>query len=241
MKQLILLFFIILSHVSITFSQKAEKLFENGKISYKERNYEAALKDFDQCIEKEGLADCYAWRATTYYALKKYDNALQDINTAFSKNSDPPAWYYTAKGRIYINMREYKTALPFIQKAIDMETGDKPYYERGYIYYYTYEYNKALTDFTSALNQKPFALAIYYRGLTYQTLGNMENALKDARMINEKYADSYLGFFLMGYIYLYDRKYDQAINSLEEALKKQPRDMLTFEYLGKAYYYKNDF
>jgi len=223
------------------FSQKAEKLLEQGRASFRSGNRTEAINSFTACIDKSDLPECYARRATVYYYQSENTKAMDDINIAISKETNVPGWYYTQRADIYAALKNFDAAFIDIKKAFEIEGTNKPYYNRGYIYYLKSDYENAIADFNSAINQSPTNPAYYYRCQSYISTNKINEALKDAQTLIDKYPNSGNGYYFLGVIYSNQRKYDLAIKELELGLNKAPSNAAILFYLSRAYYYKNDF
>lgn len=99
--------------------KKAGLHYERGQVYYTYENWHNAEKDFSQAIALNPQDSTYwAYRACTYEALNKYDEAIADLTKAIGIT--PDSVYYYGRGVMYKLAEEYEKALPDIQQAIRM-------------------------------------------------------------------------------------------------------------------------
>lgn len=127
-------------------------------------------------------------------------------------------------------------------------------FQQGQVYYvrHTIEDNKKAREmFAHAVELDPqFARAYSAIALThsaeyrYGWVSNRKTALRSAQEIAEKAVsiDDQLpqAYWVLGYVYLQQRKYDQAIQSARQAIKLNPNFADGFATLGVSYIYAGD-
>lgn len=125
---------------------------------------------------------------------------------------------------------------------------------QGQVYYvrHTNEDNRKARDlFQHAIELDPqFARAYSATALTYSAeyrygwADDRQAALNEAQLLAEKAValDSQLpqAYWVMGYIYLQQRKYDHAITAAKQAIKLNPNFADGFATLGVSYIYEGD-
>jgi tetratricopeptide (TPR) repeat protein len=125
-----------------------------GEIYFYKEQYQQSIDDLSQAIEQDPTWDePYIYRGYTYLAMRDYQRAIDDFNTTLTLTTYAP----------------YKAAA---------------YSRLGVSYFYTKEYQKAVDSFTLAIETSPSGdIAVYYdialRAITYDEMGDYENALKD--------------------------------------------------------------
>ena len=76
------------------------------------KNFIHALADFDQAIELQpDYPECYYFRGLTKNALKMYDEAILDFQTALNKNSANKGGILNGLGYSYKMKEEHTKAL----------------------------------------------------------------------------------------------------------------------------------
>lgn len=103
------------------------------------------------------------------------------VNTTYQERAED----YNNTGLEFYNQGDYETAISYYDKAIDLEKHDIEnmdvcYYNRGRAYYQLGNYEQALSDYTSALNIKERGKYYSDRSVTYEKLGDMDNAYQDS-------------------------------------------------------------
>lgn len=74
---------------------KAQVRFQNGKVYLRTQQYEKAIRLFTEAVQfKEDYAEAYHFRGSTYYYLKKYDNACLDWQKACNLDTSCIGWNF---------------------------------------------------------------------------------------------------------------------------------------------------
>lgn len=161
--------------------------------------------------------------ATSLFSLNKYDESLKLFQEVLSKYHDNKntyiANYYI--GRIYFAKEEFETAVPYFEKAIELNPNAAcdANVRLGMIAFDKGEQDKAFQYFSTALE-----------------INKKSNRVFPPRTIER--ANYYIGR-----IYLKKGEYDKAIEYLETAYKLElaPKTTRNTFYLGKAYYLNKDY
>jgi len=180
------------------YSQRAEKLFEQGKESYNKGEYAKAITELTASIEKDNNPSVYAWRASAYLELKEYQKALQDYDYAISMKTNAPAWYYSERGKTKYNLKDNEGAIKDHNIAIDLEKKGLYYFRRGQAYYNSKLFNEALLDFNKARELNFDDSKTSWKLSTLWALQDYENIIPEAkRLIGEE--PSELCYYYRGY------------------------------------------
>jgi tetratricopeptide (TPR) repeat protein len=224
--------------------EKSTEAYEWRGMSYFSiKDYAKALEDFNYAISQSSNAPAsvYLNRGNSKLILNDFNGALTDYNKSLELENSGMTYY--ERGQAYFHLQKYNEALSDYNKAIDLKVDES---RVAFWKMYTYwalggQYANVIIEATKVIGANPSENAYFYRGSSYANLNKTDEGLKDALTLTEKYPDLGLGYYLYGYIYLSERKYDSAIQNLENALKKNPVNSSVKYYLSRAYYYKNDF
>ncbi|ARV57713.1 hypothetical protein BZZ01_02830 [Nostocales cyanobacterium HT-58-2] len=196
-------------------NQNFADYYKQGHASYKVRNYEQAIENFSQAIQKDPKhAKAYINRGNAHYNLKEYEAALADYNQAL-QISPIEVKAYVNRGNARYMLAEYSSdpdkdynlAIADYNSALRLNPNEvEAYIRRGIvraqIAKYSgdsqYEYKKAIADFNQALNLNASkAEALFQRGLVrYQVA---------------QYSSDF------------EREYKQAIADFNQALNINPK------------------
>jgi DNA-binding helix-hairpin-helix protein with protein kinase domain len=157
--------------------------YKQGHASYKVRDYDKAVDNFSQAIQKDPKhAKAYVNRGNAHYNLKEYEAALTDYHQAINLNpSEVKAYVNRGNARYMLAEyssdpdREYNLAIADYNNALRLNPNEvEAYIRRGIvrsqIAKYSgdsqQEYKKAIGDFNQALNlNSSKAEAYFQRGL----------------------------------------------------------------------------
>lgn len=84
------------------------------------------------------------------------------------------------------------------------------------------DYEKAEMNYTISINLKPTSFNYYYRAINTQFLGDTASAIKDLTRSIELSEDYYYPYFLLSSIYLDQRNFEKALETMEALLLKDP-------------------
>lgn len=148
-----------------------------GKLYFKQKNYEKALKDLNSSISlNNNDSEAYYGRGQAKYHLGDIQNALVDTNAAIEIKANK--WsYYNQRGIILNDLKKYEEAISDFTKAIEISNHEYAYNNRGFAHYKLGNLKQALLDCEKSLelNDKN-GLAFYYLGLIEHDLGETEKA-----------------------------------------------------------------
>ncbi|MBW4632552.1 MAG: tetratricopeptide repeat protein [Iphinoe sp. HA4291-MV1] len=157
--------------------------YKQGHASYKVKDYEQAIENFSQAIQKDPKhAKAYVNRGNAHYNLKEYEAALADYNQAISINPTEVKAYVNRGNVRYMLAeyssdpdKEYNLAIADYNNALRLNLNEvEAYIRRGVvrsqIAKYSgdsqHEYKKAIADFNQALTlNSSRAEAFFQRGL----------------------------------------------------------------------------
>lgn len=147
-----------------------EVLLSRGRIYKLQKNYQEALADFNKVLDltagtyqQQGYA--YNYRGDVYYALKRYDLALEDYSAAIGRQGRYPN-AFNSRGMVYILNKDFDRALKDFNAALQLNPQyASAYSNRGVLYMMQKKYNLAVEDFQEALKINP-QLSMVSKNLT---------------------------------------------------------------------------
>ena len=168
------------SNSSVNYVQLAMEHFQKEE-------YALAVRNFSKHLENDkNNTDVIMWRAMAKGELKDYYGAISDYDKVIELNSNYPMQYnkiamvYNNKAYTYVKQKEYSKALPFVEKALELDKSDWHFWDtRGEIYLNLGQYEKALSDLNKAIKIEKHYNSYYLRGLTQIKLGNKEKGCRD--------------------------------------------------------------
>ncbi len=214
-------------------------------ISYSEKSYETALKDFLKLQNNETFKSVVPYYiAQLYYLQGKYDDVISYAPTLLDSISTKRAPEIARIiGESYYHTLRYNASIPYLKKyekaAGSLPRGDN--YQLGYAYYMVREYNYARDYFEIVTNIDNDSLAqnaYYHLGDCYLKTDykqNARNAFGQASKLNFDKAiqeDALYTYAKLCYELSYN-PYNEAIKAFQKFIKNYPNSV----HVDEAYTY----
>ncbi|NEQ39274.1 MAG: tetratricopeptide repeat protein [Okeania sp. SIO3I5] len=228
-------------------SDSAHKYYNlRGDWLYKQKDYVAALADFNKAIElKPDRALYYSNRGATYMKVGEKQKGIEDYDKAISLDPDSAHKYYNWRGNKLYSQRDYEAAIADFNKAIELKPDDASYYEdRGDAYFEIGEKQKGIKDYDKAISLDPESAYKYYnwRGVKLYRLEDYEAAIADYNKAIELKPDRALyyknrgnAYFEIGAKQKGIKNYDKAISLDSESAHKY------YNWRGNKLYSQRDY
>ncbi|MEI7641021.1 MAG: tetratricopeptide repeat protein [bacterium] len=138
---------------------------------------------------------------------------------------------YLQAGNQYLKTKQYDNAIKYYDASVQQDPTDAAYYAMGVAYYYKGDKANALASAQQALKINP----------SNANAQKIVNTLSSSmEVVTAPAANPQAAQYLQaGNKYLQAKQYDQAIQYYNASIKIQPTAG-AYQYLGTAYYYKND-
>jgi tetratricopeptide (TPR) repeat protein len=162
-------------------------------------------------------------RGEAYRLMRRYDDALTDLNRAIEARPDQ-ASAIGSRGETYRATRRYDEGLADFNRAIELI----PSYvwgigSRGQTYRQIGRYDETLADFNLVIELRPSRMwAIGSRGETYRLVGRYDEALADLSCAIEYHPNNAWAIGRRGQTLQAMGRYDQALNDLNRAIELDP-------------------
>lgn len=209
---------------SIEAYQKAIKLKPDYADAYQNMgNTYRDMKEYSSAIE------AYKNMGNAYRKQKEYSKAIDAYNKAIELNPDYADAYYNM-GIVYRKQNKYSSAIEAYQKAIELNPDyANAYKNMGRAYSDIKEYSSAIEAYKKAIELNP-KYANAYNGLAWlyataedesffkpdDALHNINKAIELAGKKNTNFLDT------LARVYYLNGSYNDAWNTLQEILKKEP-------------------
>ena len=179
----------------------------------------------DAQLDRTALIVALERRGVTYRLMKRYDDALVDLDRAIELDHER-ASASSSRGQAYRLMGRYDDALADFTRAIELDpSSDWNFADRGYTYQLMGRYDDALADLTRAIELDPSSdWAITIRGQTYRALERYDDALADFDRAIELDPSSDWAITIRGQTYQALERYDDALADFTSAIELDPSD-----------------
>lgn len=159
----------------------------------KDGDYLGSIRSYSKYLEiDKNNTDILYLRAISKQRNGDYQGAINDCNKVIELNSNYPMELvglvdvYNMKVRCLVSLERYQEALPFADKALELDkTQAVMWHTRGRIYYNLGKYNEAIQDMTKAISIEDNENSRYIRGLAYSKLGQKDKANADFKKVEQ--------------------------------------------------------
>ncbi len=198
-----------------------------GNKSFQQGEYEDAIANYDQAIQREPkAARAYNNRGVAKHNLGRYADAIADYNKTIELKPGL-ASPYNNLGTARRGLREYVDAIAAYNKAIELDKDyAEAYYNRGLTKSKLNkldQYKSAIADYDEAIKLGPDdALAYNNRGIAKYSLGKHDLAIADYDKAIELKPDLAEAYANRGNAKNNLDQYEDAIADFDEAIRLKP-------------------
>ena len=217
-------------------TKSAQDYFEAGVKNYLDKNYGAAIADFDKAIDLDPkFASAYNGRGASKDNLGEYEAAIADYDKAIKLNPEFVS-AYNGRGNSKYNLGEYEAAITDYNEAITLDPKYVLAYNgRGNSKGNLGKYEAAITDYNEAIDLDPKHVPAYNgRGKSKNDLGEYEAAIADyneAIKLDPEFVHAYNG---RGNSKHNLGEYEAAIIDYNEAIELDPKYVDAYNGQGNS-------
>lgn len=162
---------------------QARAHLEQGKAFGGRREYDAAIREFDQGIALQpGAAELWTYRGIARHARGDLARALADLDRAIRLDPGLDMAYFS-RAAVRVDLQDNAGAIADHTAVIQLQPeGWRSYFLRGILYSLAQQWPLAITDFTSAIERNPDVPQAYrFRADAYRRVGNQAAADSDQK------------------------------------------------------------
>lgn len=188
----------VLATSLISFTAKADLAdCRIGVEANDKKEYFQAIEPLTRCLDlslgSEPKSEILAIRAGAYFNLKQFGLAVDDQELSIALQEPKDVWPLLMLGVYYRELKQYDKSLNAINSAFSYDEdgpGTGPgmacYYHKAKTLHQAGRYNEAIESYTLGIPKQPdYGYALYERALSYEALGNREQAKRDLFRANE--------------------------------------------------------
>ena len=215
-------------------------IFNSGLDRIRQQNYQQALIDFTQVIDRQDnfAGAAYSNRCLVNLQLQNYFAAEADCNSAIQYNSNNVEAYLNL-GLAYYRQQEYDRAIAQYQQVIQHDRYDyRGYYNRGLAYFALKDYRSAIADYNWALvspqliDTEQKSLVYNDLALSYMMLENYQPAIANFDRAIALTPHNYNAYFNRGCAHHRQENYFAAIEDFTKVVQLNPN--LTQAYVNRG-------
>ncbi|MDJ0650906.1 MAG: tetratricopeptide repeat protein [Xenococcaceae cyanobacterium MO_188.B19] len=215
-------------------------VFNTGINNIRQQNYQQAVIDFTQVIDRQEdlVGAAYSNRCLANLQLQNYAAAETDCITAVENNSDNLEAYLNL-GLAYYRQGAYEQAIAQYERVIQGdEKNYRAYYNRGLGYLALNSYQNAIADYQQALflssDLNPESKSLIYNdlALAYMMLAKDEPAVFNFNRAIALDANNYNAYYNRGCAYHRQGKYQAAMKDFSQVVQLNPD--FTQVYVNRA-------
>jgi tetratricopeptide (TPR) repeat protein len=222
--------------------QLAEQDYNKGLEALKKNDSYSAIDLFSKCLfTKPGFDKALANRAIAYTNIKKYSEALVDINKAITITPQNPDNYFN-KSVIFLrlNLKDSQNVALDNCLKLNGEHAEASYY-KGLLSFEAGDFDKAIGYYSVAiLSDRNYAFAYNDRASAKRSKGDLDGAVEDyekALIMDSSYMFIYNN---LGSAYRLRKSYSKAIEAYTKALKLDPKYLIALINRGRAHFENDD-
>lgn len=215
-----------------------EEYFNKGLACHEKKEYEEAVKWFDQAIYKDvNFADAYDARGVSFCELKKFEESVKDFDLAIYLNPNN-AQFYKNRGVAYREWKNFEKAFNDLNRAIEIDSKDAQfYYERAGGFAELDEYLSAVNDLTKAIILNRTNNQYYHgRAYCYYRLGETDLALEDINKAIRINSGRAVSFHLRGLINWEKIDNAGALKDFSQAIRLNTDEAIYYSCRGQTYF-----
>lgn len=166
---------------NLRIKERPKKIWESGNNKLKNKQYEDAIKDYNELIQySPDFIYVFRNRGFAYNQLNKKNLALNDFNKYIDKVKDDD-FAYQQRGWLKDALGDYSGAKADFDMLIELSPDDSyAYYSRGVSKSKMNDNAGAVADYTKSINLKPdFSMAFNNRGWCKFEMKLFNEALRD--------------------------------------------------------------
>ena len=223
------------------FGDQVSDLHAKACNAYMHGDYEVAIDCYTRLVQLKST-DVLFSRAMAYYQIKKYDEAIADLNKLINGGSSV-AEHFMLRGEAYAGKGDHTNELADYTKAIDLKPDCAQFYKaRAEAYLFFSDHIDAglidchtfflLASPDSANAKKLFSEAYFDLGYALESKGNYEAAITSfSKSIarDPQYEESYSH---RGLIFAMRGEYGKASSDYEQAINIEPDSILAINQLS---------
>jgi tetratricopeptide (TPR) repeat protein len=224
---------------------KAKNLAEQGTRSFNKNDFKEAIAKYAEAISiYNDFPFAHFWKGNAHYRIKEYDQALEEINTAYTQGYKPLKDVYEIRWYLNYVQKNYDVATADLNILLQIEPLNIKYKAGlGDIYYAKQLWREAINIYLEIVAKLSnngntyYSLAdCYYRlGETDAQKAAAEKAIQNGTQhISESY-------FLIGKAFQKNRNYVEAASAYEKSVNSNRNNYDTYRSLSDVYRNLNRF
>jgi len=171
--------------------------------------------------------------------IKETFSYLEKYKKSEEKKDSDHAYEAYDKALYFIDKREYKKALPYLEIAIKTDISSlkaRAYFEIGYCYGELKSYTKAIEAYKQTIRIDPdYAIAHYNLGCDYYQLGFYKDAIEAFKQAIRIEPDDAATHYNIGNAYREMSNHTKAIEAYKQVIRIEPDNAYAYVNLGVAY------
>lgn len=173
-------------------------------------------------------------RGVAYWKLKRYMQAIVDLDESISLNPRDATSFYN-RAEVHRARGDNERAIADYSKAMAMKSFSHPYNGRGNSYRNLGRYDQAIADYNAAIRISPGAAVIYAnRGDTYVLMKQYDKAIADYDVSLKRDSNLTRSYFGRGEAYLGKGDARRAATEFRAVLAREPDDLKAQAMLAQA-------
>ncbi|GAB4252116.1 MAG: hypothetical protein Kow0079_06650 [Vicingaceae bacterium] len=240
MKKITGILILLLFTVSLS-AQNYFKYFKTGKSFYDNKEYKAAIEEFNKVIEeKTDHYNAYFYRGLCFKALNDLDKAASDLKKATALEPKEEEYFFEL-GLVLKDLKKYNEAIEAFDRVTELDKkNETAYHEKIKTLFEMKEFLKASQEAEKAVNIKKSAENYYLQGVALDSLMNYPEAkyaYSRAVFYNPKMIEAQLG---LAHARMGAGEFEKALEACKKAIELDPKNPRAYLVRANIYIKNKD-
>jgi tetratricopeptide (TPR) repeat protein len=213
-----------------------EAYLKMGTVYIEMRNWKEAISPLERAVElNSDNTDAYYNIGVAYEELKDYEKAIENYKKYIESNPQDLKDTYLRLGIGQLELERFEGAADSLEHAIvNNPENDNLKYRLAETYQKTGKYEKAANIYISLAKNNPDNAQFYYNMMVrmYDEANMPDKAIESAKKLIEVEPDSPDAYYNVGYMYMRQDRFSEAIPLFEKAIELDPE--LEYAYMNLA-------
>jgi serine/threonine protein kinase/Flp pilus assembly protein TadD len=208
--------------------------------------WQSAIDQYSAALVQWPSPAAHLGRGRCYLNLAQYQRAIDDLTQVKTESPQAAAAAlaaaYLGSGTAYLDQGNYDPAIAQLSQAASLDSADaRIYSRRGVAWFHKNDFQKAVDDFSTAIRIAPDGKDYVNRGQARRKLGDLKRAIADFVAATQQNPHGAAAYYQLADCYEEEKRYDQAVAAITEAIKNAAHQADPGFALADAYFVRGSY